>query len=81
MYFYDFQVKGGWSKWSTWSKCTATCGTGIQYRLRYCDHPKPSRTSLNCSGNFMEKKNCFGNSCTTKISTYYTNETHFNKVE
>ncbi|XP_050060956.1 uncharacterized protein LOC114129897 isoform X2 [Aphis gossypii] len=61
-------VKGGWSKWSSWSKCTATCGFGMQYRLRYCDHPCPSRTSLNCSGNYIEFKNCFGKSCTAKTN-------------
>ncbi|XP_026805571.1 uncharacterized protein LOC113548730 [Rhopalosiphum maidis] len=61
-------VKGGWSKWSSWSKCTATCGSGIQYRLRCCDHPSPSRTSLNCSGNYIEFKNCFGKSCTAKTN-------------
>ncbi|XP_060872798.1 thrombospondin-1-like [Metopolophium dirhodum] len=61
-------VKGGWSKWSSWSKCTATCGSGMQYRLRYCDHPSPSRTSLNCSGNHIEFKNCLGKSCTAKTN-------------
>lgn len=51
----------------SWSKCTANCGPGIQYRLRHCDHPKPSRTSLNCTGEFMELKECYGKSCAPKI--------------
>ncbi|XP_050527942.1 A disintegrin and metalloproteinase with thrombospondin motifs adt-1-like [Daktulosphaira vitifoliae] len=59
-------TKGGWSDWTLWSKCTATCGPGVQYRLRYCNNPMNSKDSLNCTGNSIEFKNCYGHLCESK---------------
>ena len=50
-------VDGGFSEWSEWSTCTATCPgnaggvyTGSQGRSRLCDNPTPSGTGAQCVG-------------------------------
>ncbi|XP_072537902.1 properdin-like [Salminus brasiliensis] len=42
---------GGWSQWSPWQPCSATCETGIKIRNRKCTEPPPK-----CGGS------CFGDS-------------------
>ncbi|KXJ15604.1 Thrombospondin-1 [Exaiptasia diaphana] len=32
---------GGWGQWSSWSRCSVICGTGIRRRTRNCDNPPP----------------------------------------
>ena len=33
-------VSGGWSEWGSQTSCSRTCGTGVQYRQRFCNNPK-----------------------------------------
>ncbi|PAV62373.1 hypothetical protein WR25_23881 [Diploscapter pachys] len=47
---------GDWSQWSAWSTCSATCGTGVKRRTRYC-------RSGNCPGNFKESMICNEGDC------------------
>lgn len=46
----------GFSEWSSWSNCTASCGGGQQYRTRKCE-----RTY--CEGNTKMAKACNTHSC------------------
>lgn len=41
-------------KWSSWSSCTRTCGTGIMWRFRMCE---------GCKGPEGEMKMCMNSSC------------------
>ena len=34
-------VNGGYSKWTSWSACSAKCGSGVRERERTCTNPKP----------------------------------------
>ena len=43
----------GWSKWSTWFACTASCGSGTQIRRRFCDGGNPG--SNVCPGMRIEE--------------------------
>lgn len=42
---FDFGVilnkprNGGWSGWASWSKCSRSCGVGVQCRTRKCNKP------------------------------------------
>ncbi|XP_062621326.1 A disintegrin and metalloproteinase with thrombospondin motifs adt-1-like [Saccostrea cucullata] len=51
-------VNGGWSLWSPWSTCSATCGSVLQSRLRFCDNPPPSNGGNMCTGSAQESEVC-----------------------
>ncbi|XP_078662008.1 SCO-spondin-like [Branchiostoma floridae x Branchiostoma belcheri] len=56
-------VDGGWSSWSQWLVCTATCGIGTQIRLRACDSPLPMHGGKNCSGSYEDLRVCKRDPC------------------
>nr|XP_021191662.2 semaphorin-5B [Helicoverpa armigera] len=43
-------VHGGWSSWSGWSKCSASCGIAIKSRRRTCSAPEPKFGGRVCVG-------------------------------
>ncbi|XP_023931419.1 CUB and sushi domain-containing protein 3-like isoform X1 [Lingula anatina] len=51
-------VHGGWSTWSSWSNCSATCGGGVQSRSRQCNDPPPSSIGNPCSGISYKSRLC-----------------------
>ncbi|KAH3777572.1 hypothetical protein DPMN_179020, partial [Dreissena polymorpha] len=55
-------VPGGWSDWGPNTTCSRTCGTGIIYRRRTCNNPKP-KNSASCEGNEYESVLCNTQAC------------------
>lgn len=45
---YPLTVDGGWSEWSAWFGCSATCGLGINKRYRACNNPVPANHGKPC---------------------------------
>lgn len=43
-------VDGGYSDWSKFSECNASCGRGVKIRKRSCNSPKPMNGGKDCSG-------------------------------
>nr|QNH72423.1 toxin candidate TRINITY_DN36730_c0_g1_i5 [Pachycerianthus maua] len=43
-------VNGHWGRWTAWSTCSASCGTGTTSRIRFCDDPVPRFGGANCEG-------------------------------
>ena len=57
-------VDGGYSEWSAWSACSATCAGGFQYRQRTCDNPEPENGGKDCSSLGADKEEAI---CNTHI--------------
>ena len=58
-------VDGNYSSWTTFSRCSASCGDGIQIRNRSCTAPKPQFGGKNCStfGLSYESRKCNLGAC------------------
>nr|XP_053650237.1 hemicentin-1-like [Cherax quadricarinatus] len=56
-------INGGWSSWSVWGSCTATCGGGQRRRLRTCDNPSPSQDGRACTGPDTDTEACNVHKC------------------
>ncbi|XP_048736999.2 sushi, von Willebrand factor type A, EGF and pentraxin domain-containing protein 1-like isoform X2 [Ostrea edulis] len=41
-------VDGGWSAWSSYSECSASCGVGVKSRSRQCNSPVPDPDGTPC---------------------------------
>jgi len=42
-------LNGGWSAWSGWSICSASCGGGTQTATRNCNNPSPANGGAQCT--------------------------------
>ncbi|KAF7240465.1 Semaphorin-5A [Varanus komodoensis] len=56
-------VDGGWSCWSSWSKCSTTCGSGHYMRTRSCTSPAPAYGGDICLGLHTEEAVCNTQPC------------------
>ena len=58
-------VNGGYSEWSDFTSCSATCGGGTSSRTRSCTNPIPKYGGQNCSnlGPAIETQACNINPC------------------
>ncbi|XP_077165762.1 semaphorin-5A isoform X3 [Paroedura picta] len=56
-------VDGDWSCWSSWSKCSATCGSGHYMRTRSCTNPPPAYGGDICLGLHTEEALCNTQQC------------------
>ena len=52
-------IDGGFSLWSQWSICSATCGEGVRTRTRQCNAPTPMFGGADCVGEFIQEEICF----------------------
>ncbi|XP_011867754.1 PREDICTED: A disintegrin and metalloproteinase with thrombospondin motifs 6-like [Vollenhovia emeryi] len=51
-------TNGGWDAWSSWSRCSRTCGSGVAYAARKCNRPSPSGGGSYCVGDRKRYKIC-----------------------
>ncbi|WAR18814.1 MLP-like protein [Mya arenaria] len=56
-------VDGGFTPWSSWDMCTATCDDGTQSRSRTCTNPEPQYGGLDCVGDSTETQSCNDGQC------------------
>ena len=43
-------IHGGWTAWSAWSECSATCSYAVKTRTRTCTNPSPAHGGRLCIG-------------------------------
>jgi len=60
-------INGGWSDWS---KCSAECGPGLQYRV--CNNPAPANNGALCQG--QQTRYCIIQSCPQPSPVYQTGQ-------
>lgn len=51
-------VHGGWTAWSAWSECSATCGFAVKTRTRTCSNPAPAFGGRVCVGQTRSEVIC-----------------------
>ncbi|XP_030639093.1 A disintegrin and metalloproteinase with thrombospondin motifs 16 [Chanos chanos] len=56
-------VHGHWSAWSGWSSCSRSCETGVTYRERHCNNPRPMYGGRFCEGSSRSYKMCNTEDC------------------
>ena len=61
-------VDGRWSRWSSYTSCTSSCGGGTQTRTRECNSPAPALGGKTCTGSKSETRQCNTNDCAGKRS-------------
>ncbi|TRY86462.1 hypothetical protein DNTS_025547, partial [Danionella cerebrum] len=57
------RVDGGWSRWSSWSRCDKACGGGRSIRTRSCSSPPPKNGGHKCTGEKNQVKPCNTKPC------------------
>ncbi|XP_022785986.1 uncharacterized protein LOC111326285 [Stylophora pistillata] len=68
-------IEGGYSEWSAWSACSATCVGGFQYRERTCDNPKPENGGKDCSSLGADKEEVVCNTHICPVQCIVRNDT------
>lgn len=58
IYYYHCSENGGWSDWSEYTTCSATCQGGKQQRTRTCTNPPPSAGGLGCEEEASNERSC-----------------------
>jgi len=69
-------VDGGYSRWSEYSKCTASCGGGSMTKTRTCSNPPPASGGADCVGPAEESKPCGTVAC--PIDGKYSDWSNYN---
>ena len=62
-------VDGGWTNWSSWGDCSATCGAGQKSKYRTCTAPVQAGLGKHCEGEAINQESCNDNTCHGKIKT------------
>ena len=63
IFYHSSEVDGGFSDWSKYSECSATCGGGTQRATRTCTNPAPAHGGKGCTGEIEKEKECGTDPC------------------
>lgn len=75
-------LDGGYTEWSAWTTCLASCGGGVQERFRKCSRPPPAFGGLDCRhiGPALESRECNNAPCPGKYDNMSDNESMDGKL-
>ena len=68
-------MSGGWSAWGAWGDCSRSCDTGVAFRTRQCDNPRPAYGGEPCHGDKEEFRLCNIESC-PQVSDFRAEQCH-----
>ncbi|XP_056015238.1 SCO-spondin-like [Ostrea edulis] len=54
---------GNWASWSSYGKCSVTCGGGKRERSRSCTNPAPKDSGDKCPGSSVSSQSCNPKGC------------------
>ena len=68
------EINGGYSEWSEYATCSASCGNGVQIRERACNNPAPENGGVDCEdlGESTESKECKIKECPSELHLNYS---------
>nr|XP_015804609.1 A disintegrin and metalloproteinase with thrombospondin motifs 16 isoform X1 [Nothobranchius furzeri] len=73
---------GHWSEWSSWSTCSRSCESGVTYRERQCNNPRPANGGKFCDGSSRSYRLCNTEACPTNTADYRAQQcAEFNKKQ
>ena len=58
--------EGTWTTWGAYSKCSKSCGGGMQSRIRRCVNPSQPFGHKTCKGAFRQHRSCNVQHCPGK---------------
>ena len=67
-------VDGGFSKWTPFSACSVTCGSGVKVRTRTCTNPPRQWKGKDCVGARQESMACNEGPCKWYINPWSLNK-------
>lgn len=56
-------IPGGWSEWTSWTACSASCAGGSRVRERTCTKPAPRYGGPYCEGEGEDEEECNTDPC------------------
>ncbi|KAM7449367.1 hypothetical protein ABFA07_002738 [Porites harrisoni] len=56
-------IQGVWTQWGSYSKCSKSCGSGLQSRVRKCINPSNPSGHERCPGPFRQRRPCNQSPC------------------
>lgn len=65
--FFEFLVDGGFTDWSNYGACSASCGGGTQKSTRSCTNPAPAHGGKECEGETERTQECGKDPCPGKF--------------
>lgn len=63
-------VDGGFTDWSSWTICSATCNGGMRKRTRTCTNPVPQNGGQPCTDNASDLEQCSTDACPGNIKHF-----------
>uniref|UniRef100_A0A5K4F784 Peptidase M12B domain-containing protein n=1 Tax=Schistosoma mansoni TaxID=6183 RepID=A0A5K4F784_SCHMA len=65
-------LHGNWGEWGSWSKCSRSCGGGVQFSERECNNPEPQNGGNFCHGTRTRMRSCGNEPCEKQLNIRQT---------
>ncbi|KAI8789362.1 A disintegrin and metalloproteinase with thrombospondin motifs 7 isoform X1, partial [Biomphalaria glabrata] len=74
-------IDGQWGEWAEWTQCSRTCGAGVSFSERLCNHPPPSNGGKYCTGERKRYRICNTDNCPENAPSFRAQQcSEFNEI-